>query len=59
MEVICIKTSKCKTVKLEKNMNYIPNKKTKVVITEHFSNKGKSVSDIMSEVLIHKAKQVL
>lgn len=49
-----------KPIKTAENKQNISNRgKTKVIVKEHFSEKGKTMEELLTDVMLEKAKQTI
>ena len=55
-----IATCTIKTIQKKNNKCGIGNRgKTKIVVKEHFSEKGKTMEELLTDVMLEKAKQTI
>ena len=57
---VCVIDNAVKTMKKKNNKCGIGGRgKTKIVIKEHFSEKGKTMEELLTDVMLEKAKQTI
>ena len=57
---ICVIDNTVKTIQKKNNKCGIGNRgKTKIVVKEHFSEKGKTMEELLTDVMLEKAKQTI
>ena len=58
---VCVIADTVKTIQEKKNNKCgIGNRgKTKIVVKEHFSEKGKTMEELLTDVMLEKAKQTI
>ena len=56
----CVIADIVKTIQKKNNKGGIGNRgKTKIVVKEHFSEKGKTMEELLTDVMLEKAKQTI
>ena len=59
-EPLCVIDNAVKTIQKKNNKCGIGNRgKTKIVVKEHFSEKGKTMEELLTDVMLEKAKQTI
>ena len=57
---VCVIDNAVKTIQKKNNKCGIGNRgKTKIVVKEHFSEKGKTMEELLTDVMLEKAKQTI
>ena len=57
---VCVIADIVKTIQKKNNKGGIGNRgKTKIVVKEHFSEKGKTMEELLTDVMLEKAKQTI
>ena len=57
---VCVIADTVKTIQKKNNKGGIGNRgKTKIVVKEHFSEKGKTMEELLTDVMLEKAKQTI
>lgn len=57
---LCVIDNAVKTIQKKNNKCGIGNRgKTKIVVKEHFSEKGKTMEELLTDVMLEKAKQTI
>ena len=57
---VCVIADIVKTIQKKNNKGGIGNRgKTKIVVKEHFSENGKTMEELLTDVMLEKAKQTI
>ena len=60
LQQVCVIDNAVKTIQKKNNKCGIGNRgKTKIVVKEHFSEKGKTMEELLTDVMLEKAKQTI